>query len=62
MRRASPADALSARIGLIHQEMRLLRDLSIAENVYVGRLSTRNSKVDRTAMKNARPSRRAASG
>ena len=32
------ADALSAGIGLIHQEMRLLPDLSIAENVFVGRL------------------------
>ena len=37
----APADALSAGIGLIHQEMRLLRDLSIAENVFVGRLPTR---------------------
>ncbi len=36
----SPADALSAGIGLIHQEMRLLKDLSIAENVFVGRLPT----------------------
>ena len=27
-------------IGLIHQEMRLLPDLSIAENVFVGRLPT----------------------
>ena len=32
----APADALSAGIGLIHQEMRLLLDLSIAENVFVG--------------------------
>ncbi|SON54400.1 Ribose import ATP-binding protein RbsA [Hartmannibacter diazotrophicus] len=44
---ASPADALAAGIGLIHQEMRLLPDLSIAENVFVGRLPTRGGRVDR---------------
>ncbi len=43
----APADALSAGIGLIHQEMRLLPDLSIAENVFVGRLPTRGGRVDR---------------
>src|SRR6185295_14228724 len=47
---ASPADALSAGIGLIHQEMRLLKDLSIAENVFVGRMPMRLGKVDRAAM------------
>jgi ribose transport system ATP-binding protein len=47
---ASPADALSAGIGLIHQEMRLLKDLSIAENVFVGRLPLRFGKIDRTTM------------
>ena len=47
---ASPADALAAGIGLIHQEMRLLPDLSIAENVFVGRLPMRNGRVDRATM------------
>ncbi len=46
----SPADALSAGIGLIHQEMRLLLDLSIAENVFVGRLPLRNGRIDRQTM------------
>ena len=46
----APADALSAGIGLIHQEMRLLRDLSIAENVFVGRLPTRGGRIDREFM------------
>src|SRR4030095_7090173 len=46
----APADALSAGIGLIHQEMRLLRDLSIAENVFVGRLPMRGGRIDRAAM------------
>ena len=43
----APADALSAGIELIHQEMQLLRDLSIAENVFVGRLPTRGGRIDR---------------
>jgi ribose transport system ATP-binding protein len=47
---AAPGDAIAAGIGLIHQEMRLLPDLSIAENVFVGRLPMRGGKVDRTAM------------
>jgi ribose transport system ATP-binding protein len=46
----APADALSAGIGLIHQEMRLLRDLSIAENVFVERLPTRGGRIDRELM------------
>ena len=46
----APADALSAGIGLIHQEMRLLLDLSIAENVFVGRMPMRGGRVDRELM------------
>ena len=46
----APADALSAGIGLIHQEMRLLLDLSIAENVFVGRLPMRGGRIDREFM------------
>ena len=46
----APADALSAGVGLIHQEMRLLLDLSIAENVFVGRLPMRGGRVDRKSM------------
>ena len=49
----APADALSAGIGLIHQEMRLLLDLSIAENVFVGRLPMRGGR-DRPAAMNWR--------
>ncbi len=47
---ASPGAALEAGVGLIHQEMRLLPDLSIAENVFVGRLPMRAGRVDRAAM------------
>ncbi len=47
---ASPADALSAGIGLIHQEMRLLPHLTIAENIFVGRLPVAGGRVDRATM------------
>ncbi|MFC2250980.1 sugar ABC transporter ATP-binding protein [Labrys portucalensis] len=47
---ASPADALARGIGLIHQEMRLLPDLTIAENVFVGRQPTKSGRVDRAYM------------
>jgi ribose transport system ATP-binding protein len=46
----SPADALHAGIGLIHQEMRLLSHLTIAENVFVGRLLMKNGRVDMESM------------
>ncbi|MBO0902997.1 sugar ABC transporter ATP-binding protein [Jiella sonneratiae] len=46
----SPAEALSAGIGLIHQEMRLLPELSIAENVFVGRLPMSGGRIDRRQM------------
>ena len=46
----SPGEAIEAGIGLIHQEMRLLRDLSISENVFVGRLLMRGGKIDRETM------------
>ena len=46
----APADALHAGIGLIHQEMRLLPHLSIAENVFVGRLPMKNGRVDTALM------------
>jgi ribose transport system ATP-binding protein len=47
---SSPADALKAGIGMIHQELRLLPDLSIAENMFVGRLPVRAGRVDRADM------------
>ncbi|MCQ8280066.1 sugar ABC transporter ATP-binding protein [Acetobacteraceae bacterium KSS8] len=47
----NPGDALENGIGLIHQEMKLLPDLSIAENVFVGRLPMRGGRVDRAWMR-----------
>jgi ribose transport system ATP-binding protein len=50
---AEPGDAIAAGIGMIHQELRLLPDLTVAENVFVGRWPMRGGKVDRAQM-NAR--------
>ncbi|HEY9343963.1 MAG TPA: sugar ABC transporter ATP-binding protein, partial [Inquilinus sp.] len=47
---ASPGEAIAAGIGLIHQEMKLLPDLTIAENVFVGRLPTKGGRIDRAEM------------
>ena len=47
---ASPAEAISAGIGMIHQELKLLLDLSVAENVYIGRMLTKNGLIDRSTM------------
>lgn len=46
-----PADAIAHGIGLIHQEMRLLPDLSVAENVLVGRWPTRAGFLDARTMR-----------
>jgi len=48
----SPADAIAAGIGMIHQELKLLPALSVAENVYVGRMLVRGGRIDRAAMRN----------
>jgi ribose transport system ATP-binding protein len=45
-----PADAIASGIGMIHQELKLLPDLSVAENVFVGRLPMRGGRIDRAAM------------
>lgn len=47
---ASPADALARGVVLIHQEIRLLPDLSVAENIFLGRLPRRRGRIDRERM------------
>jgi len=47
---AEPGDAIAAGIGMIHQELRLLPDLSVAENVFIGRWPMRGAKIDRAEM------------
>ena len=46
----SPGDAIDVGIGLIHQEMRLLPDLSVSENVFVGRQLTSGGRINRREM------------
>ena len=47
----NPRAAMDNRIGLIHQELKLLPRLSIAENIFVGRIPRkRNGLIDRRFM------------
>ncbi len=47
---ASPREAIDKGVVLIHQELQLLPELSIAENVFLGRWPTKNGVVDRDQM------------
>lgn len=47
---ATPRAAMDAGVGMIHQELKLLPQLSIAENVFVGRYLTKGGRIDRQAM------------
>lgn len=47
---ASPRAAIDAGVGMIHQELKLLPELSIAENVFVGRYLTKGGRIDRQGM------------
>ena len=47
---ASPREAINKGLVLIHQELKLLPELSIAENVFVGRWPMKGGRVDRAAM------------
>lgn len=46
----SPSDALDRGVALIHQEIRLLPGLSVAENLFLARQPVRGGRVDRVAM------------
>ena len=46
----SPSEALNKGVVLIHQEIRLLPDLSIAENIFLGRLPLSRGRIDRERM------------
>jgi len=54
---ATPKEAIDAGVGMIHQELLLLPQLSIAENIFVGRYPMKRGWVDRREME-----RRAQSG
>src|SRR3954467_14396072 len=46
----SPRDALAAGIGMVHQELSIVPDLTVAENVYLGQQPTKGGIVDWRAM------------
>ncbi len=46
----SPRAAMDEGVGMIHQELKMLPKLSIAENVFVGRYPMKAGRVDRKAM------------
>lgn len=47
---ANPSEALGQGVVLIHQEIRLLPDLSVAENIFLGQLPCSRGRVDRERM------------
>lgn len=47
---ANPAVAIGAGVVLIHQEIQMVQYLSVAENIFLGRLPIRNGRVDRETM------------
>ena len=50
---STPGEAIGLGIGLIHQELRLLPDLTVAENVMIGRWPMRGGFLDAKAMRTA---------
>lgn len=47
----NPAQAIHAGVGLIHQETNLVPQLTIAENVFLGRQPTKGGRIDMRHMK-----------
>jgi ribose transport system ATP-binding protein len=48
---AHPVAARRAGVGIVHQELSLLADRSVAENIFLGREPTRFGRLDRAAMR-----------
>jgi ribose transport system ATP-binding protein len=46
----SPSDALGQGVALIHQEIRMVPQLSVAENIFLGRLPVKRGRLDKQLM------------
>lgn len=46
----TPSEALANGVALIHQEIRMIPGLSVAENIFLGRLPRRAGRIDRGKM------------
>lgn len=42
---SGPLDALNSGVAIIHQEIKMIPELSVAENMFLGRLPTQNGRV-----------------
>lgn len=47
---ASPLEALNRGVAIIHQEIKMIPALSVAENIFLGRMPTRRGAVDYPSM------------
>lgn len=47
---SSPAEAIEHGIGLVHQELCLAENLTVAENIFLGREPTRRGMIDRATL------------
>ncbi len=47
---ARPAEAIAAGVGMVHQETNLLPELSVAENIFLGRQPMRRGLVDHATL------------
>jgi ribose transport system ATP-binding protein len=52
-RPSGPGEAIAAGVGMIHQETNLLPGLSVAENIFLGRLPLRRGVVDYPRLRSA---------
>jgi ribose transport system ATP-binding protein len=48
---SEPRDAIAHRIGIVHQELCLADNLSVAENIFLGREATKGLLLDRESMR-----------
>lgn len=47
---SNPLDAFNNGVAIIHQEIKMIPELSVAENIFLGRMPTRNGAIDYRSM------------